>query len=52
MKLMLSKVRSGEKKPYAAPILNQYGDLGDLTLGGNGTSMDNGTGGGMSNTKN
>jgi hypothetical protein len=52
VKLMLSEVRSGEKKPYETPILHEYGDLGDLTLGGNGTNMDNGTGGGMSSTKN
>jgi hypothetical protein len=39
------------KKPYESPKLQEYGDLGVLTLGGNGASMDNGTGGGMAATK-
>ena len=40
-----------EKKPYQPPRLIEYGDLGNLTLGGNGSKIDNGTGGGMTNTK-
>ena len=41
-----------KKKPYEAPKLKEYGDLGVLTLGGNGLNKDNGTGGGMAGTKN
>jgi hypothetical protein len=29
------------KKPYQAPQLKEYGNLGQLTLGGSGMTMDN-----------
>jgi hypothetical protein len=38
------------KKPYQAPQLKEYGDLGSLTLGNVGTKMDN-TGMGVFATK-
>jgi hypothetical protein len=39
------------KKPYQAPELKEYGDLGQLTLGGSGMNMDNPLGMGVFSTK-
>jgi hypothetical protein len=47
----LNEPSAEEEKPYESPRLTEYGDLGNLTLGGTGMNMDNGLGGGMAGTK-
>jgi len=36
-------VRSEPKKPYVSPVLEQYGDLRDLTMGGSPGRSDSGS---------
>jgi hypothetical protein len=47
----LNQTSAKKKKAYESPDLTEYGDLGDLTLGGTGMNLDNGIGMGMAGTK-